>query len=150
VTIELPPLRERKDDIPLLARHFLKIYSRQHGKEIVDLSEGAIRKLIDYHWPGNVRQLRNIIEQAVILCPDEIITEMYINPERRRRSSNQIVIPIGTPLYEAEKMIILKTLEACGNVKTKAAELLQITPRTIRNKLRAYAEEEGKRFEDEE
>ncbi|MCD6505829.1 sigma-54-dependent Fis family transcriptional regulator [Candidatus Poribacteria bacterium] len=150
VTIELPPLRERKDDIPLLARHFLKIYSRQHCKEIVDLSEGAIQKLMDYHWPGNVRQLRNIIEQAVILCPDEIITEMYINPERRRRSSNQIVIPIGTPLHEAEKMIILKTLEACGNVKTKAAELLKITPRTIRNKLKAYAKEEGRRFEDEE
>jgi DNA-binding NtrC family response regulator len=149
VTIELPPLRERKDDIPLLAKHFLKVYNRQHNKDIVDLSEGAVQKLMDYHWPGNIRQLRNVIEQAVILCPEEIITEAYINPERRRRFSNQIVIPIGTSLYEAEKMIILKTLEACGNIKSKAAEILQITPRTIRNKLRAYAEEEGRPFEEE-
>lgn len=150
VTIELPPLRERKDDIPLLAEHFLKIYNRQHGKEIKGFSEGAMRKLMNYHWPGNIRQLRNVIEQAVILCPGDIITEEYINPERRRSSANQIVIPIGTPLHEAEKIIILRTLEACGNVKSKAAEILGITARTIRNKLKAYAMEEGREFVDDD
>lgn len=150
ITIELPPLRERKDDIPLLAEHFLKIYNRQHGKEIKGFSEGAMRKLMNYHWPGNIRQLRNVIEQAVILCPSNIITEDYISPERRRSSANQIVIPIGTPLHEAEKIIILRTLEACGNVKSKAAEMLGITARTIRNKLKTYAREEGREFADED
>jgi len=147
IQIHLPPLRERDGDIPLLAKHFLKIHSEEEGKSFLGFTPEAMDMLCAYHWPGNVRHLQHIIESAVILCPDKYISPEWVEPERRKADrrktqSNGLVIRIGqTTMYEAEKGIILKTLEYFGDNKTKTAESLEITARTIRNKLRNYREE---------
>jgi len=147
VPIEIPPLRDRKGDIPLLAEYFLKVFSKQEGKSFSGFTKEAMDMFCEYHWPGNVRHLENIIKSAVILCPDEYISEEYLQPERRRRDrrkpqKNVFEITIGKmTMDEIEKVVIQKTLEYFGNNKTKAAEILDITARTIRNKLKRYRDE---------
>ena len=103
--------------------------------------------LCRYGWPGNVRHLQNIIRSAVILCPDEYISPEYVEPERRkgnRRKPQKDVLEIRigeTTMAEIEKCVIQKTLEYFGNNKTRAADALAITPRTIRNKLKRYRDD---------
>ncbi len=147
VTIDLPPLRDRRGDIPLLARHFLDFFTREYNKDIEDFSQESLDILQTYHWPGNIRHLRNVVEQAVIYSTDRIIQSEYVQPERRRRnrrrdSSDGCAIHVGMSMAEVEKIMIQSTLEACNWHRTKAAEILGITPRTIRNKLNQYAQEE--------
>ena len=148
VTIELPPLRERKGDIPLLARHFLRLYAQEYNKDIEDFTPEAIEKLMAYHWPGNIRHLRNVVEQAVIYSTSHTVPLENVEPERRRRNRRRnpdggLGIHVGMSMAEVEKIMILNTLEVCGGHKTKAAEILGVTARTIRNKLNQYAEEEA-------
>ncbi len=140
-TIALPPLRERKGDIPLLAAHFLKESNRKHGAKVESISDEAMSILQAHRWPGNVRELRNIIERAVILVRGKRIELAHLAPEIRSPgsdTSSKITLPVGVTAAEAEKELILKTLALAGNNKAEAARQLGLDVKTIRNKLKSY------------
>ncbi len=143
--IDLPPLRERKDDLPLLAQHLVTQLAQKHGRPARFLSPGAIQALQFHAWPGNVRELRNVIERAVIICSGEQIERHHFAPypiEQRLRLRNEdtITLPVATPLEEVERQMILRTLQKTGNNKTRAAALLGISLKTLHNKLNLYRE----------
>lgn len=148
VPITLPPLRERVGDISLLARHFLREFCEANRKVISDFDPAALRWLESQSWPGNIRQLRNVIERAVILCSGTVIDLTHLNPDiwgpaeetsyRLLDDPRRVDVHVGMTAEEAEKRLILRTLEECGGNKTKAAEVLGLTSRTIRNKLKEY------------
>ena len=144
ISITLPPLRERKEDIALLAYHFLQIYSTKNDKRRERISMAAMNLLTNYHWPGNVRELENVIERAVVLSTStEIGVEdlpAHINTDGP--STKSLLIPIGTPLDEIEQQVIRATLELVGGDKNVAAGLLGIASRTIYRKLDRRASNE--------
>ncbi|MGH9945401.1 MAG: sigma-54 interaction domain-containing protein [Pyrinomonadaceae bacterium] len=147
ITIDLPPLRQRREDIPLLAAHLVNQLSARHERPARVLSPAALDLLQSHQWPGNVRELRNVIERAVIICPGEVIERQHIAPyqlDRRTRprpnAEDTVSFPVGTPLDEVERVMLLRTLQKAGNNKTRAAEILQISIKTLHNKLRRYRE----------
>jgi len=146
ITIELPPLRRRKEDIPLLAQHLVANLAERHGRPARLLSPAAVEALQSHTWPGNVRELRNVIERAVIICSSEVIERHHLAPyplEQRAQSRGEdtVTLPVGTPIEEVERRMILRTLQKTDNNKTRAAELLQISLKTLHNKLRLYREQ---------
>jgi DNA-binding NtrC family response regulator len=142
VTIEVPPLRDRVSDIPLLAMHFLKKYSQENGKTIGGFTDEALERLAAYPWPGNVRELENAIERAVVVCRREVIGQADLAPAiaqaERRGPPGMPAVP-GATLAELERYAILKTLEHTGGSTSRASEILQISPRKIQYKLREYS-----------
>ncbi len=137
INIRVPPLRERKEDISLLTMHFINIFSAKYGKQIRSISEDALNLLEAYNWPGNIRELQNQIEKAIILCKGNELqltdfTEIDINGDIPRREIN---IPLGIPLDEIEKIIITETLKLTKGDKNLAAKLLGIATRTIYRKI---------------
>jgi len=134
VSITLPPLRERKDDIPLLANHFLHKYSEEHQKSISHISPEVLEILSRYSWPGNVRELENTIERAVILSshpiilPEDLPLHM-LSPERRKELLMFPEKPLS--LKEVEKSYVLKVLQQTQGNKKKAAEILGIDRTTL-------------------
>ena len=145
ITVDLPPLRRRKDDIPLLAQHLATVLAERHGRPARFLSPAAVEALQSHHWPGNVRELRNIVERAVIICSGEAIERHHLAPypldqRARARAEDTITLPVGTPIEEVERQMIMSTLKKTENNKTRAAELLQISLKTLHNKLRGYRE----------
>ncbi|MDQ1558739.1 MAG: hypothetical protein QOD32_1799 [Pyrinomonadaceae bacterium] len=143
ISIELPPLRQRKEDLPLLTQHLVTQLSERHERPARHLSTAALEVLRSHHWPGNVRELRNVIERAVIICSGESIERHHIAPypldqRARARVEDTITLPVGTPIEEMERQMILRTLQKTDNNKTRAAELLQISLKTLHNKLRLY------------
>jgi DNA-binding NtrC family response regulator len=146
ITVELPPLRKRKEDIPLLAQHLVAQLAQRHERPARLLSPAAVEALQSHSWPGNVRELRNVIERAVIICSSEVIERHHLAPyplEQRAQSRGEdtITLPVGTPIDEVERRMILRTLQKTENNKTRAAELLQISLKTLHNKLRLYREQ---------
>jgi DNA-binding NtrC family response regulator len=146
ISIDLPPLRQRKDDIPLLSQHLIAQLAERHTRPARFLSAAAVEALQSHNWPGNVRELRNIIERAVIICSGETIERHHLAPyplEQRKqaRSEDTVMLPVGTPIEEVERRMILRTLQKTENNKTRAAELLQISLKTLHNKLRLYREQ---------
>jgi DNA-binding NtrC family response regulator len=139
ITLALPPLRKRTEDIPLLARHFLHEYAQENEKALREISPRAMETLMDYHWPGNVRELENAIERAVVLSTGEVLdVDMLPGPVRQPASmaSPPVAAPAnGIPFKEAvgayERQLIVKALKAAGGVQKKAAELLQVKPTTL-------------------
>jgi two-component system, NtrC family, response regulator HydG len=144
ITLSVPPLRNRMEDLPLLAQHFLQEYAGENGKAVVGFSEEALTLMRQYDWPGNVRELRNVIQRAVILCKSEEIQAFdlppVVRPSVRRDSAGggTLHVSVGTSLEEIERAVILETLEACGGNKTRAAATLGISPKTLHLKLRRY------------
>src|SRR5215204_2063028 len=143
--IHLPSLRERKEDLPLLAQHLVKQLAEKHGRPARFLSPAAITALQFHSWPGNVRELRNVIERAVIICSGEQIERHHFAPypiEQRERLRNEdtLSLPVGTPLEEVERQMIMRTLQKTKNNKTRASELLGISLKTLHNKLNLYRE----------
>jgi two-component system response regulator HydG len=144
INIQIPPLRDRKEDIPLLAYHFLQMYCRKNDKKITDFSKEALDVLTNYAWPGNVRELENTVERAVVLTrgnqitidvvPDEILSCSQENPNIAidERSIN---IPIGMPLKEIERRVMEATLRQSKGDKNIASKLLGISTRTIYRRL---------------
>ena len=145
INIVLPPLAERKEDIPLLVSHFLEKYSSENGKSIGSVSRDALKILMDYAWPGNVRELENIIERAVVLSnSDEIGIDLI--PEEIVRYSK--LTPVSTPVFQNEAVVLSKAVESyekgmiiealkrCGGVQKKAAGLLGIKPTTLNEKIK--------------
>ena len=142
VPVSLPPLRERKDDIPALAAHFFAIYRDKNRKELKDISGKAMDLLTRYDWPGNIRELENGIERAVILARGEIIAPadlpLPIQALSRDREIQGLNLPSGISLQEVERALILKTLDDTGGNRSRAAEILGINRRTLQNKLKEY------------
>ena len=139
VRIEVPPLRERKDDIPLLIAHFLKEFeaeAKDLGKTITGVDSRARSALYKYDWPGNIRELRNCIESAVVMCSGGEITLDDLPPTiSKATAAENITIPAGSTLEEAEKIVIEQTLAANKGNKSKTAELLGIGRKTLQRKL---------------
>ena len=144
-SIHLPSLRERKEDLPVLAQHLVMQLAGKHGRPARYLAPAAIDALQFHSWPGNVRELRNVIERAVIICSGEQIERHHFAPypiEQRERLRNEdlLSLPVGTPLEEVERQMIMRTLQKTKNNKTRAAELLGISLKTLHNKLNLYRE----------
>ena len=146
ITIHLPPLRERKEDIPLLAQHFLQKYGEENAKPGLDLTPDALDLLMAYDWPGNVRELENVIERAVVLTTGSQIGAELV-PEQVRRhpifQMPQFVLPpegisFKDVITDFEKRLIESTLESAGGVQKKAAELLRIKPTTLNEMIKRY------------
>jgi two-component system response regulator HydG len=140
--IALPPLRERKEDIPILARHFVHTYRGLCDSRIGGITDEAMAMLMQHDWPGNVRELENCIERALIVGQGDLITREDIIPPAGLSRKGKLSLDPGTSLREMEKMLILKTLEATGWNRTAAAEKLGVSTRTLRNKLKIYREED--------
>jgi len=142
IPVKLPPLRERKGDIRLLAEHFLSEFASRYGKNIQGFAPGVLEILESYTFPGNVRELKNLIERAVLLARDNLITLedlLWGGEPKGNRAPRETATPLEIkPLKEVERELIFKALEACGGNRTRAAELLGISVRTLRNKLQAY------------
>ncbi len=139
VPLYLPPLRERKEDILPLAEFFLKRLCQENEIHLKKFSSEAHEKLLDYSWPGNIRELGNVLERCVVTLDEEIILpESLILTEKSVADS--IPLPSGISLEELEKRMILQTLAQCNNNRSQAAELLGINVRTLRNKLFLYRE----------
>ncbi len=140
--IELPPLRERLEDLPLLVSHFIEIFREKSGKYIVGISDEAMELLGSYDWPGNVRELENAIERAVVVAERRILSvedlpEAIQHSDMNLREKN-IEIEIGSSMDEIEKRVITETLQFSGGVKKKAAKILGIGRRTLYRKLSRY------------
>lgn len=143
ITISIPPLRERREDIPPLISHFLKIYQKKNNKIIDGISEDVLDILKDYQWPGNIHELKNVMQKVVILTQDNIISKNYLpeNIVKNDRTENKgVFIPIGMPLHEIEKKIIIETLKKTKGDKEATADLLGVTPRTIYRKMHSLEE----------
>jgi len=139
IAVQVPPLRERRDDVPLLAEHFLALYREKNGKKILGFTRGARQLMADYDWPGNVRELENAIERAVVLSKSEFIDAGDLPREVRGAAPSgeprSVSFAIGTPLDEIEKRVIHETLAYTKGDKRLAAQLLGIATRTIYRKL---------------
>ena len=138
ITIAIPPLRERREDIPLLADHFVRVYASENNKPISGLHPDALRALMDYDWPGNVRELENAIERAVVLCPGgqiplELLPDTVLEPDR---ADLPVRLPENGSTYkdlieDYERRLVRTALRRTGGVQKRAAELLKLKPTTL-------------------
>ena len=140
ITIRIPPLREREGDIGILIQFFLKRASAEMKKDIRGIESEALRILEDYHWPGNIRELENTIERAVLMADEEMITaddlHMFFAGQAKSPSDGEFRLPEkGISLEEAERQLIEQALERCGWVQKKAADLLGVSSRVMNYKL---------------
>ena len=144
INVRLPTLRERADDIPLLAMHFLAQHVGRARKQIRSISERSLDALRSYDWPGNVRQLENCIEHAVALCNDFEIDVRHLPREilGSGRALDELPIVPGSSMAEVERYVILKTLESVGGSTSKAAKILGVSPRTIQYRMNQYRDED--------
>lgn len=143
--IHMPPLREHKEDIAELTQSLLADMNEKHGRSIGLVSESVMQSFMAYNWPGNVRELRNVVERAAIVCEGSIIEPKHLPPGFGQvtarpsvQDANAVRVGVGTTVEEAEKLLILKTLESTNNNKTRAAEILGISLKTLHNKLKEY------------
>ncbi len=143
--IHMPPLREHKEDIPQLVDALLADMNAKHGRDVAGVSENVLQMFQGHNWPGNVRELRNTMERAVIVCDAPLIEPRHLPPnfgsggmKPVAQDGEGIRLEVGTTVEEAEKMLILKTLAAANNNKTRAAEILGISLKTLHNKLKEY------------
>jgi DNA-binding NtrC family response regulator len=139
VSLNVPPLRERKDDIPLMIASFVHEFAAENGKKIDGIEPKARSALYSYDWPGNVRQLRNCVESAVVMSSGSLITLDDLPPSIRSGDEvPSIHIPVGVTMAEAEKQVILQTLSAQNGNKSRTAEVLDIGRKTLHRKLDEY------------
>jgi DNA-binding NtrC family response regulator len=139
--IDLPPLRERMEDLPVLIEALLAQLNQKHGKTVQGVEPQVLKRFAQHLWPGNVRELRNVLERSMIVCREDYIEESHLPPfvERASLASNlQVFLPLGTTIDEAEKRLIYRTLEFTENNKTRAADILGISLKTLHNKLNSY------------
>jgi DNA-binding NtrC family response regulator len=143
--IHMPLLRDHKDDIPDLVKALMGEMNAKHGRKVAAVSEAVLNMFHNYSWPGNVRELRNSLERAVIVCDGPVVETKHLPPgfgqaifRAASDDSNAVRLGVGTTVEEAEKLLILKTLEATSNNKTRAAEILGISLKTLHNKLKEY------------
>jgi transcriptional regulator with PAS, ATPase and Fis domain len=139
IEIRIPPLRERREDVPLLARHFLERLAHELGKDIGDISESAMKVLMDYNWPGNVRELENTIERAMVTCKNHVLTEECFGfLALNGIAGKSWTPPVNISLQDMEKLVIVATLERTnGNIK-ESAGILGIDRSTLYEKIKRY------------
>jgi DNA-binding NtrC family response regulator len=140
-TIHLPPLKERREDVPLLVHHFVEKFNGETGKHVQGASPAAMAILQGYAWPGNIRELRNTVERAMILTDGDTIEEEHLPPDMRPTHSESAMlrVPLGVQLREVEKDYILASLQKNAGNKARTAEILGISEKTLYNKLNRYA-----------
>src|SRR5215471_7470462 len=143
--IHIPPLRDHKEDVPQLVDALLADMNAKHGRSVAGVSDSVLQMFNNYSWPGNVRELRNTLERAVIVCEGSMIEPRHLPPNFGSAGlrvatgdADGVRLEVGTTVEEAEKMLILKTLTATNNNKTRAAEILGISLKTLHNKLKEY------------
>jgi DNA-binding NtrC family response regulator len=144
--IRMPALRERKSDLPLLAEALISDLNQRHDCRVAGVDDDAMGMFQCYHWPGNVRQLRNVLERAVIMVQNGLITPRHIpnlvGADKRRKSPSAdepcVRLALGTTIPEAERALIHLTLSHTGNDKPRAAQILGISRKTMFNRLRQY------------
>src|SRR3954470_8079736 len=143
--IHMPPLREHKEDLPELTQALLDAMNQKHGRKTATVSDAVISMFQAYDWPGNVRELRNLLERAVIVCEGSVIEPKHLppgfghaTPRGPASEGNAVRVGVGTTVEEAERLLILKTLESTHNNKTRAADILGISLKTLHNKLKEY------------
>ncbi len=145
ITFHIPPLRERKSDIPLLVQHFINKFAAENNKSVADISPEALDILKSYHWPGNIRELENAIERAVVMIRNNIITPDVLPPleptPQTEEFKSTIKIPPGSTMRELEKAAILQSMEHASGSTSRAARMLGISVRKIQYKLKAYQQE---------
>ena len=149
--LHLPPLRERKDDILAISKALIERHNQKHECKVVDIHPDVVAKLQRYSWPGNVRELRNVLERAVILAGEGTILPSHLvgfgdAPDASRAAQTDpdaVTLSVGTTVREAEKKLLLKTLEHTDNNKTRAAKILEISLKTLHNKLKEYEAQES-------
>jgi len=149
-SIALPPLRERRDDLPLLIQAFIEEFNTRDHRSVTAVAPEAMRVLQQYEWPGNIRELRNVIERATILARGELIELTHLPPlssvaaPAAAGPANSVTIAPGMTVDEAEQKLILATLDSAGGNKTRAAEMLGISLKTLHNKLNRFKDESAK------
>ena len=147
LSIAMPPLRHRAEDIPVLVDAFIQEFNAKYDRAVTGVSDAGMKRLVEHAWPGNVRELRNTIERAVVASDADSITPEYLvlGPAAApppAAAPDSVVLPVGSTLESAERELLLRTLASTGNNKTRAADILGITPKTLHNKLQRYAAEE--------
>jgi len=138
ISIELPRLKDRKEDIPNLVQHFINRFSKKNGKAVVGIESKAMETLLNYEWPGNVRELENVVERSVVLDKDAIIGSDDLPRELTTTGINcrdSVTIPLGTPLEEVERILMEETLKHTKGDKGLASKLLGISTRTLYRKM---------------
>jgi two-component system NtrC family response regulator len=138
VPLRVPPLRERRDDIPLLVQHFLQQAQERHRKDAKEVASAAMKVLCAFPWPGNVRQLRNCMERLVVTAEGSTIHAGDL-PEELSSAPAQAVVTLEEAIQEAEKATILAALAQCNQHRERAAHLLNISVRTLHYKMNRYA-----------
>ena len=146
VSIQVPSLQERREDIPLLAEHFLKVFGERNRKDVKGFTPKAMDMLVKYPWPGNVRELENAVERAVVLLFGSTISERELplavtQAYEREEASPPAVLPEGATLEEVEREAILRMLDSVGDNKSEAAKRLGISRKTLHTKLKRYGQE---------
>ncbi len=147
--IDLPPLRAHLDDLPAMADAMVSEMNQKHSRKVSGVGQSILDRMMAYDWPGNARELRNTIERAVILCPDGMPLDAAHLPPAFGRTQTQtppvldasvVAVRVGTTVDEAERLLILRTLESTGQNKTRAAEILGVSLKTLHNKLKEYSQ----------
>ena len=143
VPIHVPPLRERLEDVPALADEFMRRFSRKHGVDVKGFTDGALQALKHHSWPGNVRELQNVVERAVILCGDNGLLDVEHLGLAAAPAESSTAPAAGhangySSLAELEKRHIFAVLDHCKGNRTHAAKMLDVSIRTLRNKLHEY------------
>jgi two-component system response regulator HydG len=138
----VPPLRNRPEDIPPLVRYFIERYGNQGTAPVKAITPAAMQRLMAYPWPGNIRQLRNVIQHACILARGECIEARDL-PLLREAAVDAAAVKFTTSLADMERQLILNTLHDCGDNRTATALRLGITVRTLQNKLKRYRHSDG-------
>ena len=143
IRIQVPSLRERKDDIPLLVRNFLNKYNKENGTKIKGFDNRSRSAILKYSWPGNIRELENCIESACVLCSTEEITFDDLPDSLKSVSAERFIqIPIGMPMEEVEKIVIQENLVNNNGNKSKTADILGIARKTLHRKLEEWESKE--------
>ncbi len=147
--IHMPPLREHLEDLPAMADAMVREMNQKHGRKVSGVGPSILERMMTYEWPGNARELRNVMERAVVLCPDGApLDALHLPPQfgqsqaapARAIDASTIPVRIGATVDEMERVLILRTLEATGQNKTRAAEVLGISLKTLHNKLKEYSQ----------
>ena len=147
--IHMPPMREHMEDLPAMADAMLNEMNQKHGRRVAGIGGPMLERLMAYDWPGNAREVRNTIERAVILCPDGAPLDVAHLPHGFGKAQipaaqvaddSVVMVKVGTTVDEAERMLIVRTLEAAGQNKTRAAEILGVSLKTLHNKLKEYSQ----------
>ena len=139
IPLSLPPLRERRDDIPELVNHFLRKYAQPPNSNIVRFSPELLEKLQTYEWPGNVRELENLVRRALVLAPGPVVgLELFPEGDYQRGGASPDGVEAGLTMRELERSLLERTLEATGGNRTRAAGMLGVSLRTVRNKIREF------------